>query len=234
MICPSNDAAARISRYFPSARVQIVPHEEIGIPMRQSCSSRPRLTRRIAILGAFGAHKGLNLINSTVEFVSQRKLPLAFYLIGYSGHQSCHKGIYSETGPYDESDLPELIDSLDPDVILFPAQCPETYCYALSMAIKTGRPIIVTDIGALPERVINLQQAHIIPWNIKGAELADFLLKVPLNHYSKETESITITKSGRSRFEADEIGENHLTVPRINKFYGAEYLSPLSIGTLLP
>ena len=45
------------------------------------------------------------------------------------------------------------VEKIDPDAILFPAQCPETYSYTLTAAIASGLPIIATKIGSFPERL---------------------------------------------------------------------------------
>ena len=59
----------------------------------------------------------------------------------------------TETGRYEESDLQELIERIDPHLIWFPAPWPETYSYTLSAAIESGRPVVASRIGAFPERV---------------------------------------------------------------------------------
>ena len=56
-------------------------------------------------------------------------------------------------GQYVDADLPLLIGAEKPDVILFPAQVPETYAYTLSVALASGLPIVASALGAFTERL---------------------------------------------------------------------------------
>ena len=57
------------------------------------------------------------------------------------------------TGLYANERVPGLIDEADPDVILIPSTWPETYCYTLSHALRSGRPAAGFDIGAIGTRL---------------------------------------------------------------------------------
>jgi GT2 family glycosyltransferase/glycosyltransferase involved in cell wall biosynthesis len=61
-------------------------------------------------------------------------------------------------------------------VLWFPAQVPETYAYTLSIALATGRPIVASALGALPERLRDRQDARLVPWNAPAVEWNDALL----------------------------------------------------------
>lgn len=68
-------------------------------------------------------------------------------------------------GRYDDEELKRIINNLNPHVIWFPAQCYETYSYTLSAALRSGRPLVVPNIGAFPERVDARPCTWIEPWN---------------------------------------------------------------------
>jgi hypothetical protein len=42
---------------------------------------------------------------------------------------------------------------VDPDLILIPSIWPETYCYTLSHALASGRPVAGFDLGAVGTRL---------------------------------------------------------------------------------
>jgi GT2 family glycosyltransferase/glycosyltransferase involved in cell wall biosynthesis len=177
--CPSNDTASRIVEHFPAAPIRVVPHENITPPLtRRALTSRK--IRRFAILGVLAEHKGLSLIADALAIVKKENLPIEFALIGYSARAFPSNKFFTQTGPYEDAELPALIEEIDPDAILFPAQWPETYSYTLSIAILSGRPVVVSNIGALPERVKDIPNSFIFPYQFSGLELVDYLLSLQL------------------------------------------------------
>ncbi|MBV8573496.1 MAG: glycosyltransferase, partial [Acetobacteraceae bacterium] len=59
----------------------------------------------------------------------------------------------TETGQYEDAELPRLLARVGPHLVWFPAQWPETYSYTLDAAIAAGLPIVASGIGAFPERL---------------------------------------------------------------------------------
>lgn len=185
--CPSQDTASRILNFFPAACVSVVPHEQVDIsPTRYAGSSRK--ARRFALLGVLAEHKGLSYVESVLIEAECKKLAIEFVLIGYP-QRSLNSKLFSQTGAYRDEDLQALIEQFDPDAILFPAQCPETYSYTLSAAIRSGRPLVVSDLGALPERVRDLGRGHVFSHSLPPAELASYLASIPLR---RETEIASV------------------------------------------
>lgn len=181
--CPSQDTANRILNFFPAACVSVVPHEQVGVPPTRYAAN-VRKARRFALLGVLAEHKGLSYVESVLIEAERKKLAIEFVLIG-SAQRSLNSKLFSQTGAYKDEDLQALIEQFDPDAILFPAQCPETYSYTLSAAIRSGRPLVVSDLGALPERVRELDRGHVFSHSLPPAKLADYLASLPLR---RETE----------------------------------------------
>jgi len=177
--CPSNDTSRRISEYFPGAKVKVVPHEIIQTPSKY-IAAKKKETRRFAILGVLAEHKGLSLIEEVLAVIEKDNLPIEIVLIGYSERALPNYKFFAQTGPYVEAELPALIEKNDPDAFLFPAQWPETYSYTLSAAIQSGRPIVVSNIGALPERVKEISNSFVYPYDITSYELVQYLLSLQL------------------------------------------------------
>ena len=59
-----------------------------------------------------------------------------------------------------DPELPLLIARERPDLFLFPARWPETYSYTLSVAMRTGLPIIAPRLGAFGERLASAASAE--------------------------------------------------------------------------
>jgi GT2 family glycosyltransferase len=174
---PSRDAADRVERYY-GVRPEVHYHEPDVCaeraehpPMRKA---GPRDPYRVVLIGVLAKHKGRQAVIEAAAMAKSHALPLTFHLIGdpqgevpFSARE--HLGW---TGSYSEMDLPGLIDDAQADAFLFAAPSPETYSYTLSAAMKTGLPIMATNIGAFPERLAHYGPSRLVPWNINGKELA--------------------------------------------------------------
>lgn len=121
------------------------------------------------------------------------KAPLQFQLIGYAGNgiPPVANSLFSQTGHYSDVELAARINSFDPHVILFPSICPETYSYTLSSAITSGRPIMATNLGAFPERLVGYPWVWLIDWNISSVQLVDKLCEIRTNNFFSRKEPIS-------------------------------------------
>lgn len=121
---------------------------------------------KVLVLGAISPEKGADLLEATAG-VSE----LEFHLLGYAYRPL--ENVVTH-GPYSTEDVDKLIESIAPDYIWFPAQCPETYSYTLSIALKHNATIVCPDIGAFPERVYNREGSIICPWNMPVERYSEF------------------------------------------------------------
>jgi hypothetical protein len=80
------------------------------------------------------------------------------------------------TGSYPDGSLDRLIALERGDVVFFPAQVPESYSYTLSAAMRSGLPIVATDLGALPERLRGYAAATLVAPDAAAGALNDALL----------------------------------------------------------
>jgi len=188
--CPSKDTANRISSHFPLAPVRVVPHENIMLPSPRTAST-PRKFKRFAILGVLADHKGLSLVEEMLTEINSKNLPLEFVLIGYPERPLKENRHFTQTGAYKDAELAGLVEKADPDAILFPACGPETYSYTLTTALLSGRPIVVSNFGALPERIEGLKNGYIYQNNFSGTELVNFLLSLTLNNHAQGIEEVS-------------------------------------------
>jgi GT2 family glycosyltransferase/glycosyltransferase involved in cell wall biosynthesis len=170
VICPSEDARARLARYGLDDRGVAVWHEPVRrsawplrpLPPPDGDTPEPL---RVALLGVLAPHKGV----WRLEEVAERADPeaFAFHIIGYAEEKLSPRAAEQvrETGEYEASELPGLIETLRPHVVWFPAQWPETYSYTLSAAIDAGLPIVAADIGSFTERL----QGRPLTWLVDPA-----------------------------------------------------------------
>ncbi|MCL2297367.1 MAG: glycosyltransferase, partial [Proteobacteria bacterium] len=169
VIAPSRDIAERIRRAFsaqvlPTFTPKIWPHPEALTLMS------PRL--RVAILGALSPEKGLGLVYACARDAEERGLPLSFRILGTTAQPLPDVPLsrLSMSGEYDETDLPALLAAEKPDVFFFPAQVPESFCYALTPTLLSGKPVVASALGALAERLQDVPQTVLLPWDSRIAE----------------------------------------------------------------
>jgi glycosyltransferase involved in cell wall biosynthesis len=170
VIAPSRDAAERIARFFPGVSPVVWPHLERG-------AMRAAAPMRVLVPGAISPAKGVDVLAACVRDAAARRLPLHFRIVGYVSRPI---GEWPDlpaslAGEYREPDLDALIALERADAFFFPAQCPETFSYTLSAALRTGLPIVATNLGAFPERLAG-RNARLVAWDTPPAGMNDALL----------------------------------------------------------
>jgi GT2 family glycosyltransferase/glycosyltransferase involved in cell wall biosynthesis len=172
VLAPSRDVAQRIARYFPDIEPVVMPHPEPAFV-------EPARVTRVMTLGNLSPEKGLHIVSACSIDARERRLPLAFRVLGTTAEPVAHwpAAALSIHGQYADEDLPMLIAAERPDVIWFPAQVPETYSYTLSAALAAGTAIVVSGLGALPDRVVGHPRALVVRWDATPAEWNEALLK---------------------------------------------------------
>ncbi len=186
VLLPSQDAATRIARYAHEADLRVVPHNDI-----QEVCPAPAPTPigeralKIAVIGALSPIKGADLLESVAKLAAESQAPLDFHLLGYAYRQlqTQPKARLTVHGAYDEADLEKLLDWLKPDLVWFPAQWPETYSYTLSACLKAALPVVVPNIGALPERIAARGWSWIRPWSNSAKDWMAFFSGIRIENF---------------------------------------------------
>ena len=183
VILPSNDAAARLKRYYPEANYVYLPHPEAADAFSAAAERRTREPVKVLVLGDLSLAKGAYMLEDCAVDARERKLPLSFRLLGWSRLDIRREpDVPLELlGPYDDEQLDRLIELERADIIFFPAQWPETYSYTLSAAIRSGLPIAAPRLGAFTERLADYPDAVLLDWDSAAAVWNDILL----SHVSK-------------------------------------------------
>jgi GT2 family glycosyltransferase/glycosyltransferase involved in cell wall biosynthesis len=171
VIAPSHDVERRIGHYFHDLAIHVWPHPEVA-------PDPPPRIARVAVLGNLSPEKGLHVVAACARDARASGLPLVFRLLGSTTEPIPQSPDLPLTihGQYIDAELPLLIGAEKPDVILFPAQVPETYAYTLSVALASGLPIVASALGAFPERLVGHPRAAMVPWNASAAEWNEALL----------------------------------------------------------
>lgn len=169
VIFPTNATKALFGDMYRLQHAVVAPHVEPQLDVRQA--ARPLVAKQhyvIGVLGAVGREKGADVLEMLAEMAQDKGASFRFKLIGYAYRQL---NVVETTGPYKAEDLPALIEQHEVDLILFPAQCPETYSYTLSHALASGLPIMAPNLGAFPERLSGRASAMLFDHMQPVAEL---------------------------------------------------------------
>lgn len=171
IIAPSQDVERRMRRYFPDLAIHVWPHPEI------TPDAPPRVAR-VAVLGNLSPEKGLHIVAACAREARALGLPLVFRLLGSTTEPVPLSPDVPLTihGQYVDAELPLLIGAEKPDVILFPAQVPETYAYTLSVALASGLPIVASALGAFTERLSGHPRSATVAWDALPAVWNEALL----------------------------------------------------------
>ena len=189
VIAPSRDVLQRLAHYLPTARYSLVPHMEPGSqhgwPPPAPRPRAPDAPLRIAIIGALSAIKGADVLEDTALAAQRSGAPVEFHLIGY-GYRALHtqpRARLTVHGRYDDADLPALLDWLQPDLVWFPAQVPESYSYTLSAALRAGLPVVAPNLGAFAERLNGRTWTWVEPWSRSADEWLAFFQQLRQQHF---------------------------------------------------
>lgn len=182
VLVPADDVARRVMSRWPALRIAVRPHEP-DPPRRVSASPLVPLDLpvRVMVVGAISPIKGFRVLHGVAASARSRGLPLALSLLGYSCDDSklAAEGVRL-LGRYFDNELMERINAADPHVLLVPSIWPETYCYALSGALRSGRRVAVFDLGAQADRARRHDPHHLVlPLSLadRPDALADVLLQ---------------------------------------------------------
>lgn len=187
LFAPSFDTAARYLRHHPGLPIQILPHDDSQA--HSACVTSPQPTPpdrlHIVVLGALGYGKGFETLRQAALQAQARQLPLRFTLLGYGDALLPEAPLTSllVTGRYRDSALPAWLQRIQPDIVWFPAQIPETYSYTLSSTLNARLPVVVSNLGALPERVANRPWSWVMPWDTSVDGWLSFFTRIHQQHF---------------------------------------------------
>ncbi|MDO5087353.1 MAG: methyltransferase domain-containing protein [Comamonadaceae bacterium] len=187
---PGHDVLARLARFMPAAPLRHVPHTDIDpatpLPVPAPARLLGERPLKVAVIGALSAIKGADVLEDTAVAARQQGAPVEFHLIGY-GYRALRtqpRANLTVHGRYDDDDLPALLRWLQPDVVWFPAQWPETYSYTLSACLQGGWPVVCPDLGAFAERLQGRPWSWVCPWDGTPAEWLRFFTGIRTRHFA--------------------------------------------------
>jgi GT2 family glycosyltransferase/glycosyltransferase involved in cell wall biosynthesis len=186
---PDADVATRLRRYIPSARYVLRPHPEppaaLGAALTEALAV-PRIVngavvRKVGLVGAIAPHKGSRLLAQCARLARDRNLPLAFTVLGFTDiDEELRELGVTITGRYREEEAEARLARAQLDFAWYPSVWPETYCYALSIALRAGVFPVAFDLGAIAARLRALRWGHLMPieWLLDPAQVVEAMVSL--------------------------------------------------------
>ncbi len=150
---------------------------------------------RVGILGSMLKHKGKSTIQSIIT--SMENSPVKFY---HFGDGDLYGKNLENFGRYEQHNILGLLRDMKIDVMLLLPSWPETFSYTLSESIAANIPPIVSNLGALKERVSAGDFGWLVDYNdVKGiCNLIESLTadRSEVNKYRKNISNIRLKTLG--------------------------------------
>lgn len=182
IIVPSKSAAAIILQYYPDieSKIVIIEHGINRTLFSKKLISAPYKHKKlhIAFVGGICETKGSELI---YPLILDTKEDFKWFIFGgIDGREllELKQNNLIKTGWYQREDLRDLLVHHEIDIVCILSMVAETYCYTLSEVVACGIPAIVTDIGALGERMRTMECGWIVPKEIQSHELLKLLVEI--------------------------------------------------------
>jgi glycosyltransferase involved in cell wall biosynthesis len=179
VVVPSADAAARLRRFFPTLVPRIVaPEDDSALRPAAPPSAGAAGRLRVAVVGAIGPAKGVEVLLACARDAARRDLPLEFVVVGPTTEDRAllATGRVFVTGPFRAEEADSLIRAQRAGLALLPSIWPETWCFALTDAWRAGLDVAAFDLGAPAARIRATGRGFLLPPALPAGRINEMLL----------------------------------------------------------
>lgn len=194
---PSESAKRIVSEYFVelAPKIRVIEHGSDFSEIQEKDKNTGK-SFRVAFIGGISTAKGYRY---AAELIKKGNRDIHWYLFGtferYDGAVE-RKHNFTNVGAYDRKDLPQLMKKYAIDLVCILPIWPETFCYTISEAVLCGVPVLVTDIGALGDRVREMDCGWVVAHQASTDEVLKKINEIKKNkeEYQKKLEYIPTIK----------------------------------------
>lgn len=156
LIFPSDYIRNVFLKYIDLPSMVVVPH--IDQPLHRYLSIPPLMndTIRVGIITSPTFCKGLDIWEGLFRITMHQGKRVNYYL--YSNYKNIQFPEVVVRGAYQENEIYCILEEDNIHGLLFLNRYPETYSYALTKGINSGRPLLYTRMGAVAERLARENQ----------------------------------------------------------------------------
>ena len=157
IICFSQNSIEILQKAYPD-----LPSDKFEIASHPVDQLRPVVIHKtseminVAILDHITIKNGAQMISQLASYVDYYNLNIRFHIFGNVLEPAESFGLLKPLvrhAEFQTSDLPNLMEDNEIDLVLAPSIYPQTFLYAIEAAMRMHLPVAVFDIGASVERV---------------------------------------------------------------------------------
>lgn len=163
ILCFSPSSIDYILRAYPRisrSKIILKPHK-----INFSSTKKPLIKHKkdlhIGVVGNISIPKGAGIVREMVELIEKKGLNIKVTVVGTLENPPISR-VLKITGPYERSDLAEIIEKSGINVCLIPSICPETFCFVLHELIELDMPVAAFSLGAQRDRIEKYNKGVII------------------------------------------------------------------------
>lgn len=162
--CMSDASAALMRRGFPGTDPEkfAVRPPEVDHLLLRPVKVANRDSTHVGVIGNISYQKGASVVAEIAKLRLEPDHKFDLSIVGSIDAGGLDDGV-TVTGPYDPKSLPNLIEDLGVNVVLFPSIWPETFSYVTTEVMSMGLPILAFDIGAPAERIARYEHGRLLP-----------------------------------------------------------------------
>lgn len=160
---PSEDTKRWFLNYYPDLKISVKPHEpDIEIPVYPVAKNG-----KVLLIGTIHPVKGASLIVDVIKYAHEIGSKVQFEVLGqlYGCDAVAELPNVTLHGPYENWDVNELIEEINPSCAFLPFLWPETWSYTLSELFTSGIHPVTFDIGAPAARIRDRDFGTVLPWS---------------------------------------------------------------------
>jgi Predicted glycosyltransferases len=159
-------------------------------------NTEKRLVQRdinVAFIGAMVEEKGSEIVKEAIKKQTEN---INWFVIGAASKEQDFKfeqdNMY-HLGSYNRDEIFNILEDLKIDLVCILPQWAETFCYTLSEAWMCKIPVIVTDIGAVADRVKETGAGFVVPVDVLAEDLNNLIIQIKDNRNLLEVTKAKVT-----------------------------------------
>jgi glycosyltransferase involved in cell wall biosynthesis len=147
----------------------------------------------IAFIGNITPHKGSNIAHDLI--VDNTDTDIRWHIFGGTNDtkvSQLNRDDLNKYGSYDRNKLVDLLDKHNIHLICILSIWPETYSYTLTESMIAGIPVLVSDLGALGDRVHKTGTGWVVRYDDSSREILDKIteIKEDVHSYNKYVDTV--------------------------------------------
>lgn len=203
-IAPSKSTKNIYTKFFPhiSDKTIVIPHGLNKYSSKTKEIGEIGNKINVAFVGGVAPHKGSELLYQVIKHEKSNEYNLlTFGMIHDTRFFDIKEKHVVNYGAYEKQDIVDLLCENNINLVLLFTLCSETFCLVLSEVLEAGIPVIASNIGALGERVEEIDCGWLVPVEASAQQVIDLINYIINNpkEYEKKKQNILNHKARNAK-----------------------------------